>query len=323
VSIVFILAILISIFLAFNIGANNSAAEMSAAYGAGIRTKREALTLILVFAFLGAVTAGSAVIKTMGKGLVPASTFANNVNFIFLVLAITAMFIFLANMSKVPIATTHAIVASIAGVGFYLGTLNTHKFFTIIIWWLVTPFLAFTLSFILGRFFYNRLLLQIAKLQSEELINKIIAVLVTLSGCYVAYSAGANNSANSVGPLVGAGILSSKLAAYIAGLSMGIGAVVLGGRVLETVGTGLTEICSIRAIFIEVIGATIILIASLKGIPVSLGEIITMSVMGFGYASCGVQKMNKNENVRKIFLVWVSCPTMALALSFTLSYFLK
>lgn len=322
-NIIFIFAILIAVFLAANIGANNSAAGMGVVYGVGIRTKKEALTLILIFSILGAVTAGGGVIETMGKGLVPATTFANNVNFIFLVLAITAIFIFIANMSKIPIATTHAIVSSIAGIGLYLGTLNTHKFINIILWWLVTPFLSFTLSFIMGRFFYNRLLLLIAKLQSEELINKIIAVLVTISGCYVAYSAGANNAANSVGPLVGARILSSKLAAYIAGLSMGIGALILGGRVLETVGTGLTELCSIRAILIEIIGATIILIASLKGIPISLGEIITMSVIGFGCASCGVKKMNKNENVRKIFLVWVSCPTLALALSYTLTQFVK
>ena len=59
------------------VGANNSASEMGAAYGAGIRTKRQALAIIAVFAFLGAWTAGVPVIRTLGGGLVPAEVTAS------------------------------------------------------------------------------------------------------------------------------------------------------------------------------------------------------------------------------------------------------
>ena len=65
------LAIILSTFLALNIGANNSAAAMATAYGAGVRTKREAVILIAIFAVFGALLAGAPVVETLGKGIVP------------------------------------------------------------------------------------------------------------------------------------------------------------------------------------------------------------------------------------------------------------
>jgi len=48
-------AIASAIFMGINIGGNNAAASMGAAYGAGARTKREAVMLIAVFSLLGAI----------------------------------------------------------------------------------------------------------------------------------------------------------------------------------------------------------------------------------------------------------------------------
>jgi phosphate/sulfate permease len=49
------LTVLIAIFLAMNVGANNAAAEMEAAYRTGVRTKKEAVALIAIFVILGAI----------------------------------------------------------------------------------------------------------------------------------------------------------------------------------------------------------------------------------------------------------------------------
>src|SRR3990167_7140548 len=100
-----IFAVILAIFLAMNIGANNSAAEMGAAYGAGVRSKKEALALIAIFATLGAVTAGGNVIRTLSKGLVPEAIFKGNLELVFIVIMVTTIFIFIANLSRVPIAT--------------------------------------------------------------------------------------------------------------------------------------------------------------------------------------------------------------------------
>ena len=55
-SIFIIIAVVLSVFLALNIGANNAAASMATSYGAGVRTKRQAVILIAIFALLTLLT---------------------------------------------------------------------------------------------------------------------------------------------------------------------------------------------------------------------------------------------------------------------------
>ncbi|GMA60115.1 hypothetical protein [Alicyclobacillus fastidiosus] len=65
-----IIAWVIALFFAANIGASGTAASMGAAYGAGaIRRKWMALVLVAAAAFLGAVIGGGSVVKTISGGL--------------------------------------------------------------------------------------------------------------------------------------------------------------------------------------------------------------------------------------------------------------
>jgi PiT family inorganic phosphate transporter/sulfate permease len=313
------IAIVLSTFLALNIGANNSAASMATAYGAGARSKREALILIAVFALIGSLVAGVPVIKTMGKGLVPESVLSSHLGFVLIILIIAIFFISWANIVRVPVATTHAIVCAIAGVGLYASALNGRKFFEIVIWWVVSPFVAWFLSYLAGRYLYSRTLRFLTSRYSEDGIRRILGFLITISGCYVAFSAGANNAANSVGPLVGIGLINPSLGAVLAGLGMGIGAILLGGRVLETVGKEITEICVLRAVSVELIGATLILVASVFGIPVSLAEIITSGIIGFSCASQGFSATARNNHVLRIAFFWFLVPFFAVVASYVLS----
>ena len=314
-----IIAIIISFLLAMNIGASNSAAEMAAAYGAGARTKREAVILIAVFAILGAIISGGAVIKTLGSGLVPGKTFSETFATVFIVIFVATLFITFANYFKSPIATTHAIVCSIVGIGLYTGGLNTKKFLYIAAWWVLTPSVSFILNYLVGKYLYFRILHRLTTLGSEEKINKLLSILITLSGCYVAFSAGSNNAANAVGAIVGADVISSSTGAVMAGLGMGLGAILFGGRILDSVGKGITEIGIVRAISIETTGATIIYIASLMGIPVSLNETITSGIIATSCARAGFRKTAKNEHVLRILFFWFVAPFLAIALSYGLT----
>lgn len=305
-------------FFAMNQGASNSAAEMSAAYGAGLRTKKQALLLILVFNFAGAVLAGGAVIKTVGKGIAPEKVFIDNVVLVLLVLATAGICVFTANLFRVPIATTHATVAAVAGVGIYYHALNMHKIFEIVTWWVVTPIASLIITFILGRFLYIRLLSFVASIGTEEQVTKIMAALVTLSGCYVAFTTGANNSANSMGPVVAANLVEVQTSQVMAGVLMGVGALMFGGRILDAVGKEITDICSTRAVLLEVVGASIILVASLRGIPVSLNEIVTSGIIGFSCASHGIRFTGRKNNVRRIALTWISTPFISCLISYSL-----
>jgi sulfate permease len=313
------IAIILSAFLALNIGANNSAASMATAYGAGVRTKREATVMIAIFAVLGALLAGAPVVKTLGNGLVPGAIFSAHIGLVLVIFIIAAFFISWANIARVPVATTHAIVCAIVGVGLYSKSLNGEKFFEIVVWWVITPLVALLMNYLIAKYLYLKTLQSLTERFSESSINKILSVLITVSGVFVAFSAGANNSANSVGPLVGLGLMNANVGAVMAGVAMGVGAMLLGGRVLDSVGKGITEICILRAISVEFTGAAIILTASIFGVPVSLAEIVTSGIIGFSLAQQGFSVTAQNRHVVRIAFFWFVIPFVAVGMGYLLS----
>lgn len=305
-----IAAFAVALFMELNIGGNNAAASMGAAYGAKARTKYQAVVLIGVFSLLGAVISGGEVIKTLGSSILPKGTIL--LEGAIVAVGAAGVTVFLANVLRVPISTSQAAVGSVVGIGFFYGAskLNLPLLGHIISWWIVTPVLAWLLSYLMGKYVHAKVLIWLADHESEASIRKSLNILLTLSGCYVAYSTGANNAANAVGPFVGAGITSSFYGAVFGGLAIGMGALLMGGRVLDTVRREITELCVIRATFVEFISALIVHIASILGIPVSLGEIVAAGVIGIGCANNGMHIV-KSDTVKKIMMAWVVSPLLA------------
>lgn len=311
-----------ALFMGINIGGNNAAASMGAAYGAKARTKYQAVMLIGVFSLLGAVIDGGAVIKTLGSGILPQGTIL--LGGAIVAVGAAGVAVFLANVFRVPISTSQAAVGSVVGIGFFYGAskINVPLLGYIISWWVVTPVLAWLLAYLMGKYLHTRILIWLADHhESEASIRKSLNVLLTFSGCYVAYSAGANNAANAVGPFVGAGLTTSLNGAIFGGLAIGLGALLMGGRVLDTVGKEITELCVIRATFVEFTAAILVHIASILGIPVSLGEIVAAGVIGIGCANSGMHIV-RSDTVKKIMIAWVISPILAGALAFGLMNFI-
>ncbi|SNQ59100.1 inorganic phosphate transporter [Candidatus Methanoperedens nitratireducens] len=315
---ILIVAFIVAAFMGINIGGNNAAAAMGAAYGAKVRTKYQAVMLIGIFSLLGAVFSGGEVIKTLGKGILPEGTIL--LEGAIVAVAAAGITMFVANMLRVPISTSQAAVGAVVGIGLFYGAskLNVPLLGYIVAWWIVTPILAWLLAYILGKYFYADILVWLADhSDSEASIKKLLNGLLIISGCYVAYSAGANNAANAVGPIVGAGGFSQFYGSVFAGMAIGFGALLMGGRVLDTVGKEITELCVVRATFVEFTSAIIVHIASILGVPVSLGEIVAAGVIGIGCANSGMHIV-KGEVVKKIVIAWVISPLLAGALAFGL-----
>ncbi len=313
-----IAAFAVALFMGLNIGGNNAAAAMGAAYGAKVRTKYQAVLLIGVFSLLGAMFSGEAVIKTLGSGILPKGTIL--LDGAIVAVGAAGVTVFLANVLRVPISTSQAAVGAVVGIGFFYGAskVNMPLLGYIVSWWVVTPILAWLLAYLMGKYLYTNVLIWLADhAESEASIRKSLNVLLTFSGCYVAYSAGANNAANAVGPFVGAGVIPSFYGAVFGGIAIGFGALLMGGRVLDTVGNEICELCVIRAAFVEITSAIIVHVASIQGVPVSLGEIVAAGVIGIGCANSGMHIV-KSDTVKKIAIAWVVSPLLAGTLAFGL-----
>lgn len=279
-----VLAFIIALFFAMNIGASGAAAAMGIAYGArAVRKRRAALWISGIGVFLGAMIGGGEVVKTIGSGLIPPSIL--NVNIVVIILGASAVSLFIANMAGIPLSTSEVTVGSIVGVGIAFQAVFTDQLLVIVMYWLIVPIIAFFLAFFLGQ------LIKSAERRLKWLKRKkwsrILAVLVVLTGFFEAFSAGMNNVANSVGPLVGAGLLSIESGTFWGGLFVAIGAICLGSRVIETNGKKITNFSLLQGSAVSGLGAALVIGTSLLGIPVSQTQITTCSIIGIGLSEKG------------------------------------
>jgi phosphate/sulfate permease len=141
------------------------------------------------------------------------------------------------------------------------------------------------------------------------------------SACYVAFSMGANNAGNAVGPIANLGILHPKLLLLMGGLSIAVGAVTYGRKVADTVGKGITPLDIPGAFVAQVSSAFGMHLFSLLGIPVSTSSVIVGAVVGVGLVK-GMKAISK-KTIATILLGWLLTPTFAAVSSYLLYKFIK
>lgn len=308
-----IIAVTVGLFFALNIGASGAAASMGIAYGSGVLKNRMiALILCGLAVFFGAWLGVGEVVKTMGSGIVPKETFT--VAIALIVIASAALSLFLANVFGIPLSTSEVTVGSVVGAGIVYQSVFAGKLAWIVMFWLLTPFAAFLIAIAAAAFLKRKFIQNLIK---KPKATPILAILVVFMGVFEAFSAGMNNVANAVGPLVGAGIMSTGSGIFWGGLFVALGAVLLGKKVLETNGKKITKIRLEEGGVISGTGAGIVTIASVFGIPVPLTQITTSSIIGIGFVKQG-RSVFKKDIVVQLLVVWVVSPVLSMVLSYTL-----
>ncbi len=181
---------------------------------------------------------------------------------------------------------------------------------------------ALLISLIVGAiaFVIAKILVQKIKAVSPDNINQqfvstehIFKFLQVITAFYVAFAHGANDVANAVGPLaavvsiLNSGSVEMKVQMPLWILTMGgtcivIGLLIWGMRVMETVGKKITEITPSRGFSAEFAAATVVLICSKMGLPISTTHTLVGSVIGVGLAR-GLASLNL-AIIKKIVVSW-------------------
>ena len=326
----FLIPIAIAIFLAFNMGGSGTSPAYSASYGANLIRRELIPGLFGAFVLLGALIAGSKVVKTIGGDILPSESMSLVI--VSIILLASALSIFIANILKVPQSTSQSTIFSLAGCALYLGNLQTGKlFFEIIPTWLITPLISFVITYLVGGMlikWQQKKKLADYKVLSEKPVWKYITIGCS---CYVAFAIGSNNVANSAGPITSmlintADFQLADTEAVFALISIllvapwfGIGSSFLGKRVLDTTGEGITRLGPISATLIAVITATLLLMAStLRGIPTSLVQMNTFSIIALSIVENGPKDVLSKQVLLKVFTVWLVAPVVAFIISYSL-----
>jgi PiT family inorganic phosphate transporter len=307
------LTLLMGLAVGWSIGANDAANSLGTAVGSKVLTLRQAIVLIAIFGFLGAFLQGSYVTKTIGKGIVPMHQLGKNLA---LYLAMVAAFaaaswVVLATYWKMPISTSHSIVGAVAGGGLAIGAPVKWKVLgDIFICWIFTPIGAAVLGYIFYRIFKNIFY----RIIPRRYLKVTFAALIIISGCYVAYSWGANDVANATGVIVGAGILTPTTSVILGGLAIVLGIMTWGYKVIETIGSEITNLLPIMAFSAQLASAINVHIYTIFGIPVSTSHSIVGAIFGVGLVR-GVRVLNIRI-MREIIICWLATPFISGIMSF-------
>ena len=155
--------------------------------------------------------------------------------------------------------------------------------------------------------------------------------LALLFGLFMAWGIGANDVANAMATSIGSGALTFKQALIVAAVFEFAGALLAGGEVTSTIRKGMVDsslfadnpdILILGMLASLLAAGTWLLIASIKGWPVSTTHSIVGAIVGFAVVAVGFEAIAWGK-VGTIAMSWVISPLIAGIISYGVFYSIK
>jgi len=190
-------------------------------------------------------------------------------------------------------------------LGYRLGVAEVHQ--TIITAIVVSVVIIFVSMFLLRN-------IEAKSVDDYTMVEEIFRRLQIITSCYVAFSIGANDVANAIGPiaaiipLVSTGSMGSVAEIpiyllFLGGFGMAIGCLTWGYKVMKTMGNRITKLTNTRGFAVDFGGATTVLIASKLGLPISTSHTAVGAIIGVGLAR-GLEAIDLKV-IKKIIISWL------------------
>lgn len=165
-----------------------------------------------------------------------------------------------------------------------------------------------------------------------QYIENMFSVLMALTACAMVFAHGSNDVAIAVGPIAAIVdlvwdnhpmqdnmLLSGVMLFGCLGVILGL--VMYGRKVIETVGSAITALTPSRAFAATLAAASIVVLSTSTGIPVSATQTLVGGVFGVGLAR-GIGALNLVV-IRNIFMSWIITIPAAAGLATGYFYILK
>jgi PiT family inorganic phosphate transporter len=295
-----ILTILIAFFFDFVNGFHDSANSIATVVSTRVLTPLQAVSWAAFWNFAAAFTFGTAVAKTVGRGLIDLSIVDPWVILAALLGAI--IWDLITWYYGIPSSSSHALLGGYAGAA--IAKAGVHAL--IVSGWIkpiaaivISPLLGFLLAGILGIGS-----LWIVRNSRPGRVDRWFRRLQLLSSAAFSFSHGSNDAQKTMGIIVGLLVSSNVLfegrsdflhflylpnadhvpfwVVLAAHAMIAAGTLFGGWRIVRTMGTRITQLRPIGGFAAETGGAASILIASFLGVPVSTTHTISGSIMGVG-----------------------------------------
>ncbi|NJE46600.1 inorganic phosphate transporter [Thermococcus sp. GR7] len=297
--------IIAALFMAWAIGANDSAKAVGTAVGSGVIGFKRAVLLIGIFTTLGALLGGSGV-----SGTVSGLAEGMGAPTLGLVLFSAAVAVTIASLWGKPISTTQSLIGALTGASLALGlSVDWGTLGRITLAWVLSPILAALTAIVVYRL-YSPVLKRIKCLKNLELTQRW---LIFTAASFSAFNLGANELSNVAGILESLGF--DGPFKVVLALMLAIGALTFSYEVMMTVGRDLSPLGPTSA-FSSQLGASLaVSAANLLGLPVSSGQAIIGAISGLSAYK------GEHVNVRVLLGIvrgWILGPLAAGGLAYLL-----
>jgi PiT family inorganic phosphate transporter len=327
IELVALAALLASFYVAWNIGSNNTGNAMGTAVGANVLSYRRAITLMVIFVPLGAALEGYKVMKPVGTQIITGDLFSHLPQVAAVAMVSAGLWVTIQTKRGYPVSVHQAIIGALVGAGLALimfpqigvtSQVNWLRLIKIVGAWVLTPFTAALFAFLIYRGFE----IPIRRVKAPEKLNLIFGLSVIMSGCYVAYTMGANDVGTAMGAAyaVSNGLNIANIVeklALLGAVGVAIGSLTYSHRTLETVGSGIMPLGPLTAFAAQFGAALTVHMFTQFGLPVSTTEAIIGGITGVGLIG-GMAAVGRHK-LRDIVMAWISTPTVSLILTFSLT----
>ena len=295
-----VLIVLVAFIFDFINGFHDSANSIATIVGTRVLTPLVAVAWAATFNFLAAFTVGTAVARTVGKGMIDVSIVTPNVIMAALLGAI--IWNLITWFYGLPSSSSHALVGGYAGAAVAKAgwtAIIPAGWTKTLIFIVASPLIGAAAGYILMVSFY-----WIFRWFTPAKVDRIFRRMQLVSAALFSLSHGANDAQKTMGIIVGLLISTQGLFATETGFlrhlhlsdsdhiplwvemgaytAIALGTLFGGWRIVHTMGSRITKLRPVGGCAAETGGAIAILIATRFGIPVSTTHTITGSIVGVG-----------------------------------------
>jgi PiT family inorganic phosphate transporter len=319
-----VVVIIILVALAFDFlnGFHDAANSIATVVSTRVLSPQKAVLWAAFFNFVAAFVMGTAVAKTMGKGMIDLSVVTNEVILAALIGAITwNLFTWYYGL---PVSSSHALIGGYAGSAVAkagLGAILVSGWTKTLIFIVLAPLMGLFVGFLL-MVAVSWIFRRWHPFKLDQLFRRLQLVS---AGLY-SLGHGGNDAQKTMGIITGLLVSGGYLKTFdvplwvilISHAAIALGTMFGGWRIVKTMGTKITKLQPMGGFCAETSGAITLFVATHLGIPVSTTHTITGAIIGVG-ATRRISAV-KWGVAGRIVWAWVLTIPLSAAVS-ALSYF--
>jgi inorganic phosphate transporter, PiT family len=279
---------LIAVALAFDYinGFHDAANSIATVVSTRVLSPGQAVVWAAFFNFIAAFTFGTAVAKTIGKGMINLDAVTFGVIFGGLMGAI--IWDLITWYFGLPTSSSHALIggyagAAIANAGF--GAIIASGWTKTLIYIVLAPLFGMTLGLILMILIFN-----LFRRAAPQRVDRVFRKLQLVSAALYSLGHGGNDAQKTMGIIAGVLVTAGYLKTFsipvwvilAAHAAIALGTLSGGWRIIHTMGSKITRLQPVGGFAAETAGAITLFVATAFGVPVSTTHTITGAIVGVG-----------------------------------------